>query len=62
MAKKKSGKKFYATGPWWASKCEGAKRPCGGRVWEGGVNGREIFQFGGSESCNLVHAVMRFLT
>ena len=25
-------------------------------------DGREIFQFGGSESCNLVHAVMRFLT
>ena len=25
-------------------------------------HGREIFQFWGSESCNLVHAVMRFLT
>ena len=32
------------------------------RVWEGGVpsHGREVFQFWGSESCNLVHAVMRF--
>ena len=25
-----------------------------------GRGGREIFQFWGSESCNLVHAVMRF--
>ena len=25
-------------------------------------HGREIFQFWGSESCNLVHAVMRLLT
>ena len=31
-------------------------------VGGGGVYGREIFQFWGSESCNLVHAVMRFLT
>ena len=45
------------------NKCEGAKRPIGGRVWEGGVpHGREIFQFWGSESCNLVHAVIRLLT
>ena len=35
----------------------------GGRVWEGGPpsHGREIFQFWGSESCNLVHSLVRFL-
>ena len=40
-----------------ATKPEGAKRPSGGRV-----HGREIFHFWGSESSNLVHAVMKFLT
>ena len=52
-----------------ATKPEGAKRPSGGgirgRVGEGGCppsHGREIFHFWGSESCNLVHAVMKFLT
>ena len=50
-----------------ASKAEGAKRPSGGEGVGGGCSpppsdGREIFKFWGSESCNLVHAVMRFLT
>ena len=35
-------------------------RGCG--CGRGMSHGREIFQFWGSESCNLVHAVMRFLT
>ena len=33
-------------------------------MWEGGVPpslGREIFLFWGSESCNLVHSLVRFL-
>ena len=44
-----------------ATKPEGAKRPSGGRV-SPPPHGREIFHFWGSESCNLVHAVMKFLT
>ena len=46
-----------------ATKPEGAKR--GGGGGGGGCppsHGREIFQFLRSESSNLVHAVMRFLT
>ena len=52
------------------NKCEGAERPSprersdrpGEGLWEAPSHGREIFQFLVSESCNLVHAVMRFLT
>ena len=49
---------------WKSDKCEGAKLPSGGRVWEGGPpsQDREIFQFLRSKSSDLVHAVMRFLT
>ena len=54
------------------NKCEGAERPSprersdrAGEGVEGGCppsHGREIFHFWGSESCNLVHAVMKLLT
>ena len=30
-------------------------------MWEPPSHGREIFQFWGSESCNLVHSLVRFL-
>ena len=45
-----------------ATKPEGAKRPSGGRVWVPPPTVGRFFHFWGSESCNLVHAVMKFVT